>query len=108
MAFTPHLVPMHRGILSTIYVRPTDHVSANQVRECLATAYSSEPFVRVVPHLPATKFVAGSNYCDISVRENGEWIIILSAIDNLVKGASGAAVQCMNLMFDQPETTALL
>lgn len=108
IAFTPHLVPMHRGILSTIYVRPIDRVSANQVRECLAIAYEHEPFVRIVPHLPATKFVAGSNYCDISVRENGEWIIILSAIDNLIKGASGAAVQCMNLMFDQPETTALL
>ncbi len=108
VAFTPHLVPMHRGILSTIYVRPSDSVSANQARECLATAYESEPFVRVVPHLPATKHVSGSNFCDISVRENGDWIIILSAIDNLIKGASGAAVQCMNLMFDQPEQTALL
>ncbi|GAB5403060.1 MAG: N-acetyl-gamma-glutamyl-phosphate reductase [Aureliella sp.] len=108
IAFTPHLVPMHRGILSTIYVRPTNSVSGNQVRECLVTAYEAEPFVRVVPHLPATKHVAGSNYCDISVRENGDWIIILSAIDNLIKGASGAAVQCMNLMFEQPEQTALL
>ncbi|HBE69851.1 MAG TPA: N-acetyl-gamma-glutamyl-phosphate reductase [Planctomycetaceae bacterium] len=106
--FTPHLVPMHRGILSTIYVRTKGGATANQIRECLATAYQDEPFVRVVPHLPATRYVSGTNYCDISVRENGDWVIILCAIDNLIKGASGAAVQCMNLMFEFDETTALL
>ncbi len=108
VAFTPHLVPMDRGILSTIYVRGTAGATANQIRECLCAFYQNELFVRVVSHLPATKHVAHSNYCDITVRENGEWIILISAIDNLIKGASGAAVQCMNLMFGQEEHIALL
>lgn len=107
LIFTPHLVPMDRGILSTIYVRPGDAVSANQVRECLSSYYHAEPFVRVRSNLPDTKFVAHTNYCDIAVRENDGWIILLSALDNLIKGAAGAAVQCMNLMFDRPETCGL-
>ncbi|RMF40914.1 MAG: N-acetyl-gamma-glutamyl-phosphate reductase [Planctomycetota bacterium] len=107
IVFTPHLIPMDRGILSTIYVRPTDGASANQIRECLATFYSDQPFVRVVPHLPATKHVIHTNYCDIAVRESDGWIVLLSAIDNLVKGASGAAVQCMNIMNGWDQTTAL-
>lgn len=108
VAFTPHLVPMDRGILSTIYVQPKANVTANQVRECLATFYESEPFVRIVSHLPATKHVTGTNYCDIAVRENGDWIILLSVLDNLVKGASGAAVQCLNVMFELPEEMGLM
>lgn len=107
VVFTPHLVPMDRGILSTIYVRPNSTETANQIRECLSAFYAAEPFVRVVSHLPATKHVTHTNFCDISVRENGGWIVILSAIDNLIKGASGAAVQCMNLMFGYDQTTAL-
>ncbi|MBX3421863.1 MAG: N-acetyl-gamma-glutamyl-phosphate reductase [Pirellulaceae bacterium] len=107
LIFTPHLVPMDRGILSTIYVRPRDGVTANQVRECLSAYYQNEPFVRVRSNLPSTKFVANTNYCDLAVRANGGWIILLSALDNLVKGASGAAVQCMNVMFDQPEALGL-
>lgn len=107
IAFTPHLVPMDRGILSTIYVRPKDHVTPNQVRECLSTFYDTQPFIRVVSHLPATKHVSGTNYCDISVRENGEWIVLLCTIDNLIKGASGAAVQCMNIMFNQEQSLGL-
>jgi N-acetyl-gamma-glutamyl-phosphate reductase len=107
LIFTPHLVPMDRGILSTIYVRPSERVTANQARACLDAFYAKEPFVRVVSHLPATKHVAHTNYCDITVRENGEWLVLISAIDNLIKGASGAAVQCMNLMFDHEETLGL-
>jgi N-acetyl-gamma-glutamyl-phosphate reductase len=106
--FTPHLVPMDRGILSTIYVRPRGTVSANQVRECLMSYYDKQPFVRVVGHLPATKYVAHTNYVDIAVRENGPFIILLSALDNLIKGASGAAVQNMNVMFGLPPATGLL
>lgn len=105
--FTPHLVPMDRGILSTIYVRPRGTVSANQVRECLMSYYDKQPFVRVVGHLPATKYVAHTNYVDIAVRENGPFIILLSALDNLIKGASGAAVQNMNVMFGLPPATGL-
>ena len=97
--FTPHLTPMERGILSTIYVHPSPGVSANQIRECLTSYYPNDGFVRIVSHLPATKFVARTNYVDITVRENGPRIILISAIDNLVKGASGAAVQNLNHMF---------
>lgn len=108
LIFTPHLVPMDRGILSTIYVRPTDGVSANQIRECLSGFYDgTHGFVRVVSHLPTTKHVAHTNYCDITVRENNEWIILVSVLDNLVKGASGAAVQCLNVMFDLDQSLGL-
>jgi N-acetyl-gamma-glutamyl-phosphate reductase len=108
IVFTPHLMPMERGIFSTIYVRPNSSVSANQVRECLCTFYDQMPFVRVVSHLPATRFVSRTNYCDIAVRESDGWLIILSAIDNLVKGASGAAVQNMNCMFGLDQRMGLL
>jgi len=107
LIFTPHLVPMDRGILSTIYVRPNDSVTANQVRECLCGFYHAEPFVRVRSNLPNSKYVANTNYCDIAVRENDGWIILLTALDNLIKGAAGAAVQCMNLLFDRPEALGL-
>ena len=107
VAFTPHLVPMDRGILSTIYVRPTDHVTGNQVRECLATYYDHLPFVRIVSHLPATKHVTHTNYCDVTVRESGEYLVLVSVLDNLIKGASGAAVQCMNVMFELDQKLGL-
>jgi N-acetyl-gamma-glutamyl-phosphate reductase len=107
VVFTPHLVPMDRGILSTIYTRPRDGATANQMRECLSEFYTPHPFVRVVSHLPVTKHVAHTNYCDITVRENDGWIILISALDNLIKGASGAAVQCMNVMFDLDQTLGL-
>lgn len=108
VVFTPHLVPMDRGILSTIYVKPRSGVSTNQVRDCLQSFYDKQPFVRVVSHLPSTKFVAHTNYVDIAVRENGPCIILLSALDNLIKGASGAAVQNMNVMFGLKPATGLL
>lgn len=108
VVFTPHLVPMDRGILSTIYVKPRGSVSANQIRDCLQSFYDKQPFVRVVGHLPSTKFVAHTNYVDIAVRENGPYVILLSALDNLIKGASGAAVQNMNVMFGLNPATGLL
>ncbi|MFO0924890.1 MAG: N-acetyl-gamma-glutamyl-phosphate reductase [Pirellulales bacterium] len=107
IAFTPHLVPMERGILSTIYVRPAGHVSPNQIRDCLSSFYANQPFVRTIAHLPATRYTARTNYCDITVRENGSWIILISTIDNLVKGASGAAVQNLNCMFGLDPTLGL-
>jgi len=108
LVFTPHLVPMDRGILSTIYVRPHEHVTANQIRECLCGFYDgTHGFVRIVSHLPATKHVAMTNYCDITVRENDGWIILVSVLDNLVKGASGAAVQCLNVMFGFDQAAGL-
>lgn len=108
VVFTPHLMPMERGILSTIYVRPAAGVTTNRIREALHMRYNHEPFVRVVGHLPATRYVARTNFCDICVRENGGWVILVSAIDNLVKGAAGAAVQNMNCMFGLDERLGLL
>jgi N-acetyl-gamma-glutamyl-phosphate reductase len=106
--FTPHLMPMERGILSTIYVRPVENVTANQIRECLKTFYDPMPFVRVISGLPQTRYVTRSNFCDIAVRENNGWVILISTIDNLVKGASGAAVQNMNCMFGIDQRLGLL
>jgi len=111
VSFTPHLVPMNRGILSTIYVRATGDKSANDLHAVLSSFYGEEPFVHVLPfgELPQTRHVRGSNMTYIGVtadRIKGRAIII-SALDNLVKGASGQAVQNMNLMLGFAETTAL-
>ncbi|MCK6453308.1 MAG: N-acetyl-gamma-glutamyl-phosphate reductase [Alphaproteobacteria bacterium] len=109
--FTPHLMPMSRGILSTIYVRLANGASAADLHATLAKRYAGEPFVRVLPigQAPATRHVRGSNLCLIGVfadRVKGR-AIVMGAIDNLVKGASGQAVQNFNIMHGFPETTAL-
>jgi len=109
--FTPHLVPMNRGILSTIYVRMANGASAADLRQTLVARYRDEPFVRVVPQgaAPATRHVRGSNHCLIGVFEDrlpGRAILI-SVIDNLVKGAAGQAVQNFNVAFALPETAGL-
>lgn len=106
--FTPHLTPMDRGILTTSYARSQGNVTEDQLLETLQAFYADEPFVRVVGHLPATKDVAGTNFCDLTARLVGQRVVVFSCIDNLIKGASGAAVQNMNLMFGLPETMALL
>lgn len=106
--FTPHLIPMDRGILSTIYVRPRAGATAARALEVLRERYRQEPFVRVTAELPATKDVSGTNFCDLTVRELGNRLVLVSVIDNLIKGASGAAVQNLNVMCGYPETTALL
>jgi len=111
VTFTPHLMPMSRGILSTIYVRLENGAAAADLRRVLETAYAGEPFVRVTPEgtAPATRHVRGSNMALIGVfadRIPGRAILV-SAIDNLVKGASGQAIQNMNVMLQLPETTAL-
>jgi len=106
--FTPHLVPMHRGIFTTCYVRPRDGVSASDAMSALRDAYREEQFVRVVNHPVETKNVANTNYCDLAVFENGDRLVVVSAIDNLIKGAAGAAVQNFNLMCGYEEATALL
>ena len=110
--FTPHLMPMNRGILSTIYVRLAAGATLGDLRAVLEQAYESEPFVRVLPDgsLPATRHVRGTNLCLIGLsrdRVPGRAILV-SAIDNLVKGASGQAIQNMNAMLGLPETTALM
>jgi N-acetyl-gamma-glutamyl-phosphate reductase len=77
------------------------------IQRTLQEHYASEPFVRIRDQNPTTRDVCHTNFCDVSVRESGDYVILLSAIDNLVKGASGAAVQNFNLMYKFPETTAL-
>jgi len=109
--FTPHLAPMNRGILASSYVRLAGSTTADDLRDCLRERYADEPFVRVVTEgvAPATRDVRGSNYCLIGVfadRLPGRAIII-SVLDNLVKGSSGQAIQNMNIMFDLPEATGL-
>jgi N-acetyl-gamma-glutamyl-phosphate reductase len=106
--FTPHLVPMDRGILSTCYAIPTGPTSTEALLSLYREFYAGEPFVRVHSGLPATKHVSGTNFCDLTARVVRGRVLVLSAIDNLLKGASGAAVQNFNLMSGVPETTALL
>ncbi|MBT1072282.1 N-acetyl-gamma-glutamyl-phosphate reductase [Pelotalea chapellei] len=111
VTFTPHLLPMDRGILSTIYAAPSKETTTEALIKLYDKFYSGEPFVRVLPQgsLPSTSFVRGSNFCDISplIDSRTGRIIIVSAIDNLGKGASGQAVQNMNIVCGLPETMGL-
>ena len=105
--FTPHLVPMDRGIFATIYAEPREPVSEHDLMDLYRSFYGGCPFVRVVDHLPATKDSAFTNFCDITVRVVRGKVVILACLDNLIKGASGVAVQNFNLMLGHPESTAL-
>jgi N-acetyl-gamma-glutamyl-phosphate reductase len=111
VTFVPHLIPMDRGILSTLYVTLGKKMNTEEVLNIFRTHYQGEPFVRVYPKgkLPNTRDVKGSNYCDIGVKVNEEdgRLVVVTAIDNLVKGASGEAVQNMNIMLGFPETMGL-
>ena len=106
--FTPHLIPMDRGIFSTIYAVPRRPLAERELLEMYRAYYARAPFVRVVDHLPATKDCAGSNFFDVTVRVVRERIVVLACEDNLVRGASGVAVQNFNRMFGYDERTALL
>jgi N-acetyl-gamma-glutamyl-phosphate reductase len=111
VTFTPHLLPITRGILSTVYAKLSSDTDAGQIRQLYRDYYENEFFVRVLPDgtLPQTKWVAGTNHCDIGVtvdQRTGR-VIVISAIDNVVKGASGQAVQNMNIICNLPEDTAL-
>jgi N-acetyl-gamma-glutamyl-phosphate reductase len=110
--FTPHLVPINRGISTTIYAEISDAVVALDPAVVFGGAYGQEPFVRLLDaeRLPDTKNVAGTNFIDIAWRidQRTRRIVLMSAIDNIVKGASGQAVQCMNLMLGLPETAGLI
>ena len=105
--FAPHLVPMDRGIHSTIYATPTGPASEHELLTAMAEYYAGKPFVRVKPGYPATKDTAHTNFLDLSVRVAGGKVVLLAAEDNLVRGASGVAVQNMNLMFGHAETAGL-
>ncbi|MDH3348158.1 MAG: N-acetyl-gamma-glutamyl-phosphate reductase [Desulfobulbaceae bacterium] len=112
ISFTPHLLPISRGILSTIYASLDKEISEDELHGLYREAYDGETFVRICPPgvLPATQHVRGSNCCDIgmSLDKRTNRVIIMSAIDNIVKGASGQAIQNMNLMNGLPEETGLM
>jgi len=112
ISFTPHLLPINRGILSTCYASLSGNVSLDALHDVYLEKYAHETFVRVLPkgQLPNISQVRGSNYCDIglAVDDRTGRVIALAAIDNLVKGAAGQAVQNMNLMLSLPENTGLM
>ena len=110
VTFTPHLLPLDRGILETIYVRVTPGTTEEALGDVLQAAYAGDTFVRLVGSaLPEIKHVAHTNFCDIGWRvDSSGRVIIVAVIDNLLKGASGQAVQNMNVMIGAPETAALL
>ena len=111
VTFTPHLVPMTRGILSTVYMRLTEDISTAEALDMYTAFYENEPFVRMLPTgtYPQTKAVLGTNYCDVGLEVDTRTrrIVAMAAIDNLGKGAAGAVVQNLNLMFGFKETDGL-
>jgi N-acetyl-gamma-glutamyl-phosphate reductase len=109
--FTPHLLPLDRGILSTMHAELAEGVDEAAVRDCLHAKYGDEPFVRLLPpgEWPSIAAVERTNFCDIGVAVDlpTRHVLLVSAIDNLLKGAVGQAVQCMNIRFGLPETAGL-
>lgn len=107
--FTPHLAPMNRGIFTTAYARPSGPCDTGALLACLRDAYDGEPCIVVDERVPSTKATQGANTAHLTARfdERTGTVVLLSAIDNLVKGTSGQAIQCANLMAGLPETTAL-
>jgi N-acetyl-gamma-glutamyl-phosphate reductase len=106
--FTPHLIPMDRGIFTTIYATPSRPFSEAQLLELYHAYFAKAPFVRLSKELPATKHTSGTNFLDIAVRIVRGRIVVLVCEDNLVRGASGVAVQNFNRMYGHDERTALL
>ena len=110
--FVPHLVPMNRGIVSTMFLRPVPDVDEKEIEAVYKDAYKIEPFVRLLgsSRLPDTKNVVGTNFIDISwtIDSRTGRLVVVSAIDNLIKGTSGQAIQCLNLMCGYPETAGLM
>ncbi len=111
ITFVPHLVPMTRGMLTTLYAHPSGVLTERAVRDCLASFFGGRPFIRLRPEgmPPDTLHVRGTNYCDIGfvIDTRNDRLILMSAIDNLGKGAAGQAVQNMNLMFGLDEAAGL-
>ena len=111
ITFTAHLLPVARGILSTCYAAPMNELTSEEAHQILSARYRNEPFVRVLPlgQYPQIKHVNGSNFCDVGTKVDARTsrLIVISAEDNLLKGASGQALQNLNIMFDLPETMGL-
>jgi len=112
VTFVPHLLPLSRGILATVYVRKSKKSKAKSQNliNLYKKFYKKEPFIRIRDEgeFPRVKDVTGTNFCDIGIKDNADRVIVIAAIDNLLKGASGQAVQNMNIMYNLPEYTALL
>lgn len=110
VTFTPHLLPINRGILVTIYVPLISNIKENELLDLYKQYYQDKPFVRVKNELPEIKHVKGTNFMDISLRIDSrtKTVIIVGAIDNLIKGAAGQAVQNMNILFGYEETKGLI
>jgi N-acetyl-gamma-glutamyl-phosphate reductase len=106
--FTPHLIPMDRGILSTIYATPVRPVTENELVDLYRSYYAGKPFVRVRTAPPSTKDTAGTNFLDVCVKVVRGKVVVLAAEDNLIRGASGVAVQNFNRMFNFDECTGLM
>lgn len=111
LSFTPHLVPMNRGILTTSYALLTKEISSEELIDIYKQYYKNEKFIRIYPKdsLPETKFVGNSNFIDIGIKtdQRTNRVIVIAVMDNLIKGAAGQAVQNMNIMFGLAEDTAL-
>ena len=111
ITFTAHLLPIARGILSTCYAAPMHEMTTEDAHDILSETYANEPFVRVLPlgDYPQIKHVNGSNFCDVGTKVDARTgrLIVISAEDNLIKGASGQALQNLNIMFGLPETAGL-
>ncbi len=110
IAFTPHLVPMNRGILSTAYCKLKTEIKLPELRTLYREFYKGERFIRLYEDLvPNPRYIKGSNFCDIGVYADARagWVVTVAAVDNLVKGAAGQAIQAMNLMMGLPEETGL-
>lgn len=112
VVFVPHLLPIERGILSTIYLKksPNAKLKVKNLPELYKKFYKNEPFVRIRPEgvFPRIKDVVKTNFCDIGIKDFGQTIIVISVIDNLLKGAASQAIQNMNIMYNLSETTGLL
>ncbi len=109
ISFTPHVIPSVRGILTTAHIFVKKELSEEDVADTYRDFYQGKPFIRLVSGIPVLGSVRGSNFCDIGfeVEKDSDRIVVISAIDNLVKGASGQAIQNMNLMFGHNETAGL-
>ncbi|HEX7768182.1 MAG TPA: N-acetyl-gamma-glutamyl-phosphate reductase [Nitrospira sp.] len=110
IAFTPHLVPMNRGILSTAYCKLKMEIKLPELRALYREFYKGERFIRLYEDIvPNPRYIRGSNFCDIGVYadQRAGWVVTVAAVDNLVKGAAGQAIQAMNLMMGIPEETGL-
>ena len=109
ISFTPHVIPSVRGILTTAHIFVKKELSEEEVSDIYRNFYQDKPFIRLIKGIPMLTSVRGSNFCDIGfeIEKDSDRIVVISAIDNLVKGASGQAIQNMNLMFGLPETTGL-